>query len=90
MTLAEVGRRFGVTRQAVQAMLSKTFGEGDDTAGQEPRRGPRALRGQRVARRARGCRRQQSVAAYEGKRVYGVWLLPADEPVVVASMIKSG
>ena len=26
---------------------------------------------------------RQWVTGYDGERVYGVWLLPADEPVVV-------
>ena len=26
---------------------------------------------------------QQWVVGYEGERVYGVWMIPADEPVVV-------
>jgi hypothetical protein len=30
------------------------------------------------------------VVGYDGKRVYGVWLAPADEAVVVASVSEPG
>ena len=33
---------------------------------------------------------RQWVACHDGERVYGVWLLPADEPVVVAGERKPG
>jgi hypothetical protein len=33
---------------------------------------------------------RQWVAGYEGERVYGVWLPPADEPVVVAGEATPG
>ena len=33
---------------------------------------------------------RQWVAGYGGERVYGVWLMPADEPVVVAGDGKAG
>jgi hypothetical protein len=33
---------------------------------------------------------RQWVAGYGGERVYGVWLPPADEPVVVIGQAKQG
>jgi hypothetical protein len=33
---------------------------------------------------------RQWVVGYDGKRVYGVWLPPADEPVIVASLSEPG
>jgi hypothetical protein len=33
---------------------------------------------------------RQWVAGYDGERVYGVWLVPADEPVIVARAGEPG
>jgi hypothetical protein len=33
---------------------------------------------------------RQWVAGYDGEKVYGVWALPADEPVVVTDEEKQG
>jgi hypothetical protein len=33
---------------------------------------------------------RQWVAGYDGERVYGAWLMPADEPVVAVSDGKQG
>ena len=33
---------------------------------------------------------RQWVVGYEGERVYGVWIMPADEPVVVRCAGESG
>jgi hypothetical protein len=33
---------------------------------------------------------RQCVTGHEGERVYGVWLVPPDEPVIVAALPEEG